>query len=377
MFFGAAICGIGHSIAKLCVDIGISKLSNNNNGVIMGIFSTISSSSTFLGNLISLIVLLCGYSRENMLWIMSIPTGVGMIMSIFISFVFRRSIQYNILPNDQSKTTDAVMVDLPTQIKLSEENIGLLVKETSDENTRLINKPDQRNIFDHIKEVLVISSKYQVKGYYLIPLMIDQSIQLNVIYLILPKLLLINSNNIGHIILDNVVSSEVFIYNVSMFISMGLASIIFGIISGKTFDKYGWALVVYPYVFLELFCLSSILLVTKVFPNGSLYLWIIIGFGFGILNSTVNNILYITITRTYKSSSNQMVAFYQLVLALSFIIFSLYVNYISYEYVLLINGIISVISGISYHFRSRLCYSLESISMSNKVSTGSNSLGSI
>lgn len=322
MLIGSAICGIANSFIRLCQFIGLNKDLDMDEGMVKGIFFTLFNTSIIFGNIIGMIVLLTGASIFTMMWIMMIPTGIGVIMTLFISYFYKTD-DMNREINEFTQLIEEDKKTISQDIGILSENIGIL---------------------RHIKKVLSVSFTNNKNGFLLMNVMINQSLGVNIIYLILPKLLVLNADNIS------ADQHTMALYNILIFLGFGIFSTLFSILWGKIYDKYGWKLVVFPYFFLEIVTLIMIFVMGKIINKSPLFYWAIFGSLYGIINSGQVNMVSITISITYIGHEKYMFAFYQFVFAVSYVLFSILIEYIEFQYILLMAGIISLISVISFYY---------------------------
>lgn len=301
MLVSSGFAGLGNSVIWLIQGAWLSMPDNNNT---MGIFFALFGTNIIVSNILALIVLLSGVSVSMMMWLMLIPTGIGCLMTLIIPF-----------NNDNSNNTH---------------------------NT---------NFLKMLKGIFIIAFDKR-KGYLLILLMMAQAIGLNVTYQLLPRMLInnanmTNTNNFTDTNTVNDISGP--IYNVITFLAYGVSSIPFSFIWAKLYIQ-SWKLVLIPYLILELLCLIGMLLLGLYNSNGPLGYWIIIGFFRGIIDFAINNALNIMIAQEYKSDSNLMFGQFRSVYAVSYVVFSVCIGYLNYEWVLLICGIFAISSVISVCF---------------------------
>lgn len=287
MLIGAGICGWGNSMIWLIQGIKTSEIKDQNSvGWFYGIFNT----SVLIGNLIGLIILITGVPIRIMIWSMLGIAGVGAIMSIFVKFV----------TSGAGDSKDGI----------NEPNVSFI---------------------QHILSVIKISKKC----YWLIPMIITTAMGLNIAFQIVPRLI------------NNSLESEQTkgIYTAAMFIAYGGASIPASIVAGKLFEK-NWKYVVFPFLILQLLSLSLIMVFA--YCTNELGYWIIIGFLQGITDYAMNNILNITFGRFEESETRSIFALYRCIYATFYILASIAVGYLEFQYVLLIMGILTILSVVGY-----------------------------
>ena len=183
------------------------------------------------------------------------------------------------------------------------------------------------------------------KCYLLVLCIIYSSIGLNVTYQILPKLLFLSSEN----------DQTKAIFNSVMYIIYGLTAIFSSLIWSKLFE-INWKYLVIPCTILEIICLISMLIISKY--TTVVYYWLIIGFLRGIIDYGINNLINITLTKFPSEDIDNLFGLYRFIYAFSYLITAICVGYIPYEYILLICGLFSVLSAISYFLFSY--YSVDS-----------------
>ena len=163
--------------------------------------------------------------------------------------------------------------------------------------------------------------------YLLFLLFVYQSVGLNVTYQIVPRL----------------VKSP--IYNAIVFIVYGVFAMGFSWLSGKLFVK-NWKYVVIGFSSLEVLCLSLILIFGKLFDIPGLY--IIVGALRGTIDYSVNNVINITLSQGNKGEVRNFFSLYRFIYAIAYLLTSICVGYITYEYILLICLIFLISSIITY-----------------------------
>jgi hypothetical protein len=155
-----------------------------------------------------------------------------------------------------------------------------------------------------------------------------QSVGLNVTYQVLPKL----------------VKSPM--YNAVTFIVYGVSACGASWLSGKLFLK-NWKIVVIGYGSLEVICLSLILIFGKLFNEPGLY--IVIGFLRGIIDYSVNNVINISLSgNNNKENVKNFFSLYRFIYAIAYLLTSICIGYVSYEYILIICLIFLISSIITY-----------------------------
>ena len=305
LLIGSAISGFGNGFIWLIQGIYLSSFENNSSEYQhMGLFYSLFNINMIFGNLIGLIVLLTGASIQIMIFTMIGISSIGVFLTIFVS-----------------------------DDNIQNQNSNSEIKEI--------------NFISDIKNVFLISvyNKY----YLLIPCMIYSSIGLNITYQIIPRLLISNTEG------DLQIKA---IYNAAIYIAYGLSAMGFSILWGKLFvsSEKGWKYVIYSYSILEILCLVGILTLAKF--NTQQGYWIIIGVVRGCIDYGINNLINITLSNfassemTCKESdkTKYLFALYRLIYSVSYLLGAISVGYLSYEYVLLIDGSICILSTISYTF---------------------------
>jgi MFS family permease len=253
----------------------------------MALFYTLFNINIVFGNLIGLIILIAGLSVQIMILSMLVLTGLGTFIAIFV----------------QNK------IDI----------------EKNNKNVEIQNKFSWGNIISIFKSVKNV--------YWIVPSYLYQALGLNVTYQIIPRLLFATSVETTYM---------KSIYNAIIFIIYGIFAMAFSWIWGKLFVK-NWKYVVIPYSILEIICLLSILLLAKF--NTQAGFWIIIGAIRGIIDYGVNNNINISLSN--KNDNENNFALYRFIYALSYLLSSICIGYIPYEYVLLITLIFLIISAIT------------------------------
>lgn len=292
MLTSSGIAGLGNSVIWIVQGTWISSInndnSNNDNNSNYGIFYSGFATNVIIGNLLGLIVLLTGIPVNTMMWLMIILTGSGTVMALFVPF-------------------------------------------------HQDNHQDHQNTFlQTIKGMFLVA--FEKKGYLLILLMMAQSIGLNVTYQILPRLINANANNNTS---DQIIGP---LFIVATFLAYGVSSFFFSYIWTRLYT-YTWKAVIFPYLILEILCLIGIFCLTRYGINGPIGYWIAIGFVRGIIDYATNNVLNMAISDNYKS--NLMFGLYRSIYAVSYVVFSVLIGYLTYDYILLICGIICILSVIS------------------------------
>lgn len=311
MLIGSGIGGIGNAVIWLTQGAWMKSFPDAEQGKLVGLFFGVFNINILVGNLLALIVLLTHVSVQFMIWIILIPTGIGTIMAFFVPPFSKDSLK---------------------------KMCSCCTKQNNQQNQ---NQPST-SFFGMLRDVFTIVAKHH--GYLLVPLYILQSIDLNITWQVMTKLLVANANG----------NPEKDIYNAAMYLSYGGAAVIFGILSGKISDKKGHVWIFIPYIVLEVLVLVGILLMAKLSNTGPLGLWIIIGFVKGASDNFLNTLVTVAILSAFQKESNLMFAFYRCTYAVSYVIISLLVGYISYEWILLICAISLISFVISYLFFLKL-----------------------
>jgi MFS family permease len=294
----SAITGAFHAFIWLSEGILLSRYPDDVRNKYIGIFFGILCSNIIFGNLISLIVLLTGVDIQQMIWVLMSITFVGAVLSIFI------------LPFSCSE---------------------LCYVRSKDTN-------HHTNILDSIKRVFVIVAEN--KGYLLMPLMILQTFDVNVSIQILSKQIIVNAHG----------SPSVGVYTAAMYMVYGFSALVSSFFLGRLFDKFGWKFVLISYAVLQAVSLTGIMLISKLSSDGPLGLWITISFVKGITDNAIVVMINISISRVYQERSDLMLAFYRFTFAIFYVISSVMVGYVSYEWILLVDGILIIVAIISYSF---------------------------
>jgi MFS family permease len=308
MLIGSGICGIGNSVIWIVQGVYLSDKSE-----LIGTFYGIFSLNLIVGNLIALIVLLTSAWIRQIMWIMMIPTGIGVVMSFFAIF---------------------------------DGKVG-----TSPDTSSSL------SLFQSLRDVFTtpFRSKSKRLGYLLILTMAYQAISLNVTYQILPKRVVVSAHNDTHL---------ASIYSSIMYVAYGVSAAISSFIWGKLYDRFGWRSNAIPYLILEVGCLTGIVLLGHF--SGPTGIWILVGFVRGIIDYGVNNILNSIISNEYapetgstnkcapetgspnkcsdKMERSNIFGFYRFVYASLYAIFSICSGYMSYEWFVLMCGILCVLS---------------------------------
>lgn len=313
MLTGSGIAGVGNAIIWLIQGIWMSEFpASENKSFWIGIFFGIFNINIIVGNLISIIILLASSSSINiMMWAMIGITGLGFVMTFFVPFITTKK--------DEKIKTNADIMNKSMVINRSSEPLLPILK----------------------KVFTVVNIN---KGYLLIPFFLAQATSLNITYQTITRLLIINGQNIHQ---------DPNIYNAGMYLAYGISAIIFSIIWGKIYDKFGYGPVLYSYISLELSCLVGILMLNLYSSDGPLGYWIIIGFFRGIIDNAINSIINITIAKYYDKEGLYFFALYRFIYAVAYASFSICIAYIPYEYILLIDGLITVLATVSYIFFSK------------------------
>jgi len=294
----SAITGSFHAYIWLSEGILLSRYPDDVRNKYIGIFFGILCSNIIFGNLISLIVLLTGVDIQQMIWVLMSITFVGAVMSIFILPFSCTELCYIKSKDDTHHT----------------------------------------NLFNSIKRVFTIIAEN--RGYLLIPLMILQTFDVNISIQVLSRLLIANAHG----------SSSVGIYTAAMYLVYGFSAFISSFFLGRLFDKFGWKLVLISYSVLQAIALTGIMLISKLSSDGPMGLWLTISFVKGITDNALVVMINISISRVYKEKSDLMLAFYRFTFAIFYVGSSVMVGYVSYEWILLVDGILIIISIIAYSF---------------------------
>lgn len=294
----SAVTGFFHSFIWLSEGIILSKYPDDVRNSYISIFFGILCSNIIFGNLISLIVLLTGVDIQQMIWILMSITFVGAVLSIFI-LPFSCSELCYIKSKDVSHHT---------------------------------------NLLDSIKRVFTIVGEN--KGFLLIPMMILQTFDVNVSIQIMSRLIIVNAHG----------SPSVGVYTAAMYLVYGSSALASSFFLGKLFDKFGWKSVLISYAILQAVSLTGIMLISKLSSDGPLGLWLTISFVKGITDNAIVVMINISISRVYQEKSDLMLAFYRFTFAIFYVISSVMVGYVSYEWILLVDGILVIVAIIAYSF---------------------------
>ena len=294
------ITGLVHSFIWLSQGLLLSKYPDNTRNTYISIFFGILCSNIIFGNLISLIILLTGVDIQQMIWVLMAITFIGAVMSIFI-------------------------------LPFSFGQLSYLKSQEVTHHTSLV---------DSIKRVFTIVGTN--RGYLLIPLIMLQAFDVNVSIQILSRLLIVNATTIG--------SSSAGVYTAAMYLVYGFSALTSSFFLGKLYDKFGWKSILISYSILQAIAITGIMLISKLSSNGPLGLWITISFLKGITDNAIVVMINISIYRVYKEKSDLMLAFYRFTFAIVYVIGSVMVGYISYEWILLTDGIFIILSIIAYSF---------------------------
>lgn len=281
---GSFFGGLGNSVIWLIQGVFLESNEMSN-------FYTIFNINIVLGNLIGLVILIFGVSIQIMILSMLSLSFLGVIISIFVKKNDKNDIK-NINGDDKDKNKN--------------ENFWTKFKEK----------------FISVKAV-----------YWMTPSYFYQAIGLNITYQIIPRLLFAYTNETTY--MKN-------IYNAIIFIVYGVFAMGFSWLWGKLFLR-NWKFVVVPYTILEIICLITILILAKF--NTLAGYWIIVGALRGIIDYGINN--SINICLAYKDAENNF-SLYRFIYALSYLISSICIGYIPYEYVLLITFVSLLTSTISF-----------------------------
>ena len=298
LLVGACLAGPFHSIMWISQGILIARFPDDVRSSYIGTFFGILNSSIIFGNLLSLIVLVTGLTTQQMLWILLSITFVGAVMSIFI------------MPFSCSELC----------------------------SLRSIDNGHHVNILDSIKRVFTTVGIH--RGYLLIPIMILQTFDVNVSIQILSRLLIVNAHG----------DKSVGIYTAAMYLVYGCSAFVSSMFIGRLFDKLGWKVVFSLYAFFQVISITGIMLLSKLSSSGPMGLWMTVSFVKGMSDNITIVITNISITNTYKETTDLMMAFYRFTFGIFYVISSVMVGYVSYEWILLIDGVFVVVSIVSYSF---------------------------
>lgn len=372
MIIGCCFSGIGLPLFWLCQAVIVNSITNKDNkGRLNGLFMSIFYTHLVIGNLLGLIVLITKISLNIMLWIMLIPNGIGIIMILMSYFIYDldkiKSLQKRQF-NEKSVSETTSLLDRTESHKDSIQSDGqrnwslesmelMESRKESDVKSDKI-EDDNTNFLAHIGKIFTNPFRSADRGYLIIFMTMGQAIDMNISYQILPKLLTVSSmlirNNQGNPIpsgqgLDN----ETSIYNTAMFMAYGLGACVVSLLQGRVFDKLGWKFILFPYILLELLWLILVYLQTIMMPDLELWIWVIIGFFRGLINSIGFTFLTTTIIYVYSSTPKYMLALRQFVFAFSCVIFTISIKFVSYEYIFLMAGIIAIFAAVTYYYFMR------------------------
>jgi predicted MFS family arabinose efflux permease len=268
---GSFIGGMGNSVIWLVQGVFLDKNE-------MADFYALFNINIIMGNVLGLIVLLSGLSPQIMIFLVSIPTTIGTVLSLFL-------------------------------------------KEKDERGVEVVE--GQKNEKFSLFEVFVIWKQI----YLLFLIFIYQAVGLNVTYQIIPRL------------------AKDPLYNTIIFIVYGVFAMLSSWLSGKSFLR-NWKFVVIGYSAIETICLILILIFGKLLDNPGYY--ILIGALRGIIDYSVNNVINITLSQMKKENVKNYFSLYRFIYAIAYLLTSVCVGYISYEYILLICFIFLVSSSLFY-----------------------------
>lgn len=196
----------------------------------------------------------------------------------------------------------------------------------------------------NILKVFLVARKY----FFSIPGMIYQGVGLNITYQILPKYILETAYT-GNITKPVFMSIFYIIYGISACISSYLF--------GKWMKKY-WGLILITYTSLEISSLIGMYFLSL--NNSYLFVWLIFSVSRGIIDYGINNILNFFLCGVEESEIGDTFGLFRFVYALSYLICSVLIGYISSWIILIITGVICIFSTICFpFFKMKLPQTLE------------------
>jgi MFS family permease len=297
MFIGSAFGGAANAIIWLAQ--GIYTSGGNEDQSIktkvsanVGMFYGIYSINMILGNLLGLIVLLVGVSIQVMIWILMGLMVCGLIMSFWIR--------------------------LPI----------------SEEGTEKGAKPPFLGPWKVLCSIKLC--------WWCIGLMFAQTLEMNVTFQVLPQRVNLCLNG------D--------IYNAGMYLAYGVSSIGFSILWGRLYS-WSWRFVCIAYLILEIVEYLGIFLlawfnvsVGGVKSNCGGY-WIIIGFVRGIGDYALNTIINVSLGE--GGSVDLVFSLYRFLYAIFYVIGSILVGYVPFQWILVLGSVISTIGCIIFYIHKR------------------------
>lgn len=291
------LTGFSAGLIWLHQGIWITKIAENNNtktGLFQGIFYSIFNFNNIIGNILGLILLYVGISINDMLWYMMCVTGLGILMSFFIS-------------------------NLPTSVILSKDQLY------STFNKRL-------------KAVINVAKIKEIRM--LMPIMAYQSSGICLTFQILPKLIFKSSKFISD---DKDLAGR---FNMYAFLTYGISSSIFAFLWGRIFDRYGWKWIYIPLFSMEIICLIMYILFDhyKIHP----YFWIFVASFRGIIDYGINSLLCCSISKYYIKQSTSIYGLYRCLYALFYIPISILTGIFEFQWIILLTLILMITSTMTY-----------------------------
>jgi MFS family permease len=326
LLIGSVIGGFGNAFIWLAQG---KMLTSEQTGIFYSLFNI----SIVFGNLIGLIILLTGISLQIMSFSMLAVTGCGS----FVSFSLFLSLQIRKEGEEEAKEEGEEEAKEEGEGEAKEEEGEGEAKEEAKEEEGEGEAKEEAKGKELNKYLEIFQVFFCVKNcYFIIPCFIYQAIGLNVTFQIIPRLILNNT-------LSDFQTKS--IYNSLVFIAYGCSCIFFSYLWGKIFLK-NWRIVLLSSLILEILCLIGILML-GLFNNQPGY-YIIIGFVRGCIDYAINNIINISLS--YFEDKKNYFGLYRCIYSLSYLVSSICIGYIPFEYVLLICLISSISSSISYYF---------------------------
>lgn len=293
----AMIVGFSSGIIWLHQGIWITRISENLNkrtGFFQGIFYSIFNLNNIIGNIIGIIILSMGKSVLDMLWYMICISGIGVVMTFFIT-------------------------PLSSSIVLSDDDLF------STFNNRL-------------QAVLTVSKLKQVR--LLMPIMAYQSAGICLSLQILPKLIYKSSHKLSD---DNDIAGK---YNMYAFLGYGIGSSVFAFLWGKIYDNLGWMWIYIPLFTIEISCLIMYIVFDKL--NIHPYMWILVATLRGIIDYGTNTLLCCSISKYFITQSTSVYGLYRCEYALFYIPISIITGLIDFQWIVLLTLVLMIISAWSY-----------------------------
>lgn len=338
LFIGSIICGFGNSFIWLIQGVYLDENST-------GLFYSLFNINMIFGNTLGVIILVTGVSIQIMVLSMLAVSSIGVILTFFV----KPNILDVNLSGENNKEKDLekggdLNEETPKEGKNQE--IPKEISQELDEKNFLEfslysvpqkekEKQKQKKCKEIIYEIFLVFKSVR-ECYFILGCIVYQAIGLNVTYQILPRLLISNT-------IDTVYMKS--IYNAIIYIVYGVFAMIFSYIWGKLFNK-NWIFVVLPYTLLEIACLISIFILAKF--NTTPGYWIIIGAVRGCIDYGINNNINISLSKFERK--DLFFGLYRFIYSISYLVSSICIGYISYEYVLLLCGSLCLLSSFLYIF---------------------------